>query len=106
MPAAGLVILTSPDGELAHLAAPEVARLRPQTIVRVLAGGTDAWEAASLPLESGETRLLSEADDVWYKPYDTSDRESVRRRMQEYLTWEVGLMEQIARDGLARFRKF
>src|SRR5690606_14601887 len=64
MPPAGLLILTSPDGELAHLAAPEAARLMPQTIVRVLAGGTRAWEKAALPLESGETHLLSQTDDI------------------------------------------
>lgn len=106
IPAVGLVILTSPDGDIAHLAAPEIARLRPQTIVRVLDGGTDAWADASLALESGETNLLSRTDDVWYKPYDTNDPESARRRMQEYLDWEVGLVQQIERDGLARFRKF
>lgn len=102
----GLIILTSPDGTLAHLAAKEMARLRPQTIIRVIEGGTQAWEAASLALESGETRMLSQTDDVWYKPYDTSDKEEVQRRMEDYLTWEVGLVQQIARDGLARFRKF
>jgi rhodanese-related sulfurtransferase len=106
IPAVGLIILTSPNGDLAHLAAPEVERLRPETIVRVLEGGTNGWAAASLALESGETNLLSRTDDVWYKPYDTADQETVRRRMQEYLDWEVGLVQQIERDGLARFRKF
>ena len=106
IPAVGLIILTSPDGDLAHLAAAEVERLRPQTIVRVLDGGTNAWAAASLAMESGETNLLSRTDDVWYKPYDTNDKKAVRRRMQEYLDWEVGLVQQIERDGLARFRKF
>jgi rhodanese-related sulfurtransferase len=106
IPAVGLIILTSPDGKLAHLAAPEIERLRPQTIVRVLDGGTNAWAEASLAMESGETNLLSRTDDVWYKPYDTNDQEAVRRRMQEYLDWEVGLVQQIERDGLARFRKF
>ena len=106
IPAVGLIVLTSPDGDLAHLAAPEVERLRPQTIVRVLDGGTNAWASASLAMESGETNLLSRTDDVWYKPYDTNDPEAIRRRMQEYLDWEVGLVQQIERDGLARFRKF
>ncbi|MEX0582928.1 MAG: rhodanese-like domain-containing protein [Sneathiella sp.] len=106
IPAVGLIILTSSDGELAHLAAPEIARLRPETIIRVLEGGTGAWAAASLVMESGDTRLLSKTDDVWYKPYDTNDKEAVRRRMEDYLTWEVGLVQQVARDGLARFRRF
>ncbi|WP_202526025.1 rhodanese-like domain-containing protein [Sneathiella litorea] len=106
IPAVGLIILTSPDGNLAHLAAPEIEKLRPQTIVRVLDGGTNAWAEASLVMESGETNLLSRTDDVWYKPYDTNDQEAVRRRMQEYLDWEVGLVQQIERDGLARFRRY
>ena len=106
IPAVGLIILTSTDGSLAHLAAPEIEKLRPQTIVRVLDGGTNAWAKASLAMESGETNMLSRTDDVWYKPYDTNDQEAVRRRMQEYLDWEVGLVQQIDRDGLARFRKF
>ena len=103
IPAVGLIILTSCDGDLAHLAAPEVEKLRPDTIVRVLEGGTEAWAAASLALESGDTRLLSKTDDVWYKPYDTNDKDAVRRRMEAYLTWEVGLVQHVKRDGLARF---
>ena len=85
------------------MAAPEVEKLRPDTIVRVLEGGTEAWAAASLALESGDTRLLSKTDDVWYKPYDTNDKDAVRRRMEAYLTWEVGLVQHVKRDGLARF---
>jgi len=38
---------------------------------------------------------------VWVKPYQ---RAQAQAAMQEYLTWEVNLVEQIARDGDARFR--
>ncbi len=106
IPPVGLIIMTSEDGRLAHLAAAEVAQLRPQAIVRVLEGGTKAWEAATMALESGETQMLSTNDDVWYKPYDTGNPEEIRKRMQDYLTWEVGLLQQIERDGLIRFRHF
>lgn len=102
----GLLVLTSPDGELAHLAAAEVARLLPRTIVRVLGGGTRAWQKTGLPLEAGETQMLSRADDVWYKPYDYEAAETVRRRMEEYLAWEIGLPRQLARDGVMQFRRF
>lgn len=104
IPPVGLIILTSDDSRLAHLAAPEIARLRPDAIVRVLEGGTTAWEISGQKLESGDTRLLSTADDVWYKPYDTGNSEEIRQRMQDYLTWEVGLLQQVERDGLMRFR--
>ncbi|MEH6547405.1 MAG: rhodanese-like domain-containing protein, partial [Sneathiella sp.] len=106
IPPVGLIILTSDDSRLAHLAAPEIARLRPDAIVRVLEGGTDAWEEMGQKLESGDTNLLSTADDVWYKPYDTNNSEEIRQRMQDYLTWEVGLLQQVERDGLVRFRHY
>ena len=106
IPPSGLIILTSKDGRLAHLAASEMASLRPEAIIRVLQGGTEAWAQASLPLESGDTRLLSRNDDVWYKPYDTNDKGEVRQRMLDYLSWEVGLLQQIERDGQVKFLSF
>jgi rhodanese-related sulfurtransferase len=106
IPPAGLIILTSEDSRLAHLAAPELARLRPDAIIRVLDGGTAAWEAAGYMLESGDTRMLSATDDIWYKPYDTNNTQEIRRRMEDYLTWEVGLVQQVERDGLIKFRRY
>jgi rhodanese-related sulfurtransferase len=94
-------VVTSPDGVLAQYCARDLVRARPGLSVRVLEGGSDAWFAAGLPQESGMQRLTCEPDDVWYKPYE--QRES-RQAMQDYLTWEVNLVEQIARDGDARFR--
>lgn len=101
---AGLILLTSPDGRLAHYAAHELRAARPDLVVRVLAGGTDAWVAAGQPLESGLDRALTETDDVWWKPYDHQG--GVRQAMEDYLTWEVGLVEQVTRDGLVEFRRF
>ena len=102
-PAASLV-LASPDGVLAHLAAHDLAGLRPGLSVRVLAGGTDAWAASGGTLESGLERALTSVDDVWWKPYDHAG--GVERAMKEYLSWEVGLVDQVERDGLARFQRF
>jgi rhodanese-related sulfurtransferase len=97
----GACVATSPDGVLAQYCAREIVSARPDLSVRVLQGGSEAWFAAGLPQESGTQRLTCEPDDVWYKPYE--QRES-RQAMQDYLTWEVNLVEQIARDGDARFR--
>jgi hypothetical protein len=98
------VVLTSEDGVLAHLAAPEAAALWPQAEVRVLEGGNAAWFAAGLPAESGIERATTALDDVWYKPYDhAADYE---RHAREYLDWEVALVEQIKRDPTIRFRSF
>ena len=50
LPAQGDLVLTSEDGTIARFAAAELRTRRP---VRVLAGGTAAWKAAGLPLETG-----------------------------------------------------
>ncbi|MBL4740380.1 MAG: hypothetical protein JKY12_05265 [Sneathiella sp.] len=102
LPPVGLVIVTADDERLAHLAAKEILKIRPEVITRVLQGGNKAWRSAGMRVEVGDTHFLSEKDDVWYKPYDNKDK--IRERMQEYLDWEVALVGQVKRDGLARFR--
>jgi hypothetical protein len=39
---------------------------------------------------------------VWLRPYEKDW--GVEDSMREYLTWEVGLVEQLERDGTARFQ--
>ena len=97
------LVLTSPDGIIARLAAPEAAQLT-STPIKVLQGGTDAWRAAGLPLEAGMTHLADTTDDVWYRPYDRTAK--VEEAMQDYLTWEVNLVRQIARDDDVKFRTY
>jgi len=98
---AGQLVLTSRDGVLAHLAARDILKARPDVLV--LAGGTDAWKAAGIATESGIDRRL-EADDVWYKPYD--QQAGVEQAMRDYLAWEVNLVAQIRREGDVGFRRF
>jgi rhodanese-related sulfurtransferase len=95
------LVLTSEDGTLAHLAAPEVAALWPDAEVRVLEGGNAAWPG---PTESGVERATTTRDDVWYKPYDHSS--DYARHARDYLAWEVALVEQIRRDPTIRFRVY
>lgn len=102
LPPVGLIIATAEDERMAHLAAPEIREARPEVIVRVLKGGNPAWRREGRTIETGDTRQLSPAEDVWYKPYDNKDK--VRERMQEYLEWEVGLISQIKRDATASFQ--
>ena len=99
VPSAEGLVLTSPDGTLAHLAAGD---LDEHENVQVLAGGTNAWRAADLPTEQGLERATTEVDDVWFRPYQ--QRGAIERWMREYLTWEVGLVEQLERDAEAPFR--
>ncbi len=98
------VVLTSPDGRLAALALADAKTRWPGA--RVLVGGTAAWTAAANALEPGPTRLTTTTDDVWYKPYDAADATVARKHMQDYLDWEVALLEQIDRDELVSFRSF
>ncbi|PJK29869.1 rhodanese-like domain-containing protein [Minwuia thermotolerans] len=101
----GMVMLTSPDGRLAHYAAADLAAARPDLVVRVLAGGTDAWIVSGRELEKGlDGKTTTQVDDVWWKPYDHQG--GVRQAMEDYLTWEVGLVAQVERDGLVEFRRF
>ena len=93
------VVLTSEDGVLAHLAAPEAAALFPKVVV--LEGGNAAWKG---PWESGVERATTTRDDVWYKPYDHSS--DYLKHARDYLEWEVALVEQIKRDPTIRFRAF
>jgi rhodanese-related sulfurtransferase len=99
LPAQGDLVLTSEDGRAARFAAAELRTRRP---VKVLAGGTAAWQAAGLPLETGMGPLASEPDDVALSARERpADRE---RYMREYLAWEVDLVNQIGRDEDCRFR--
>ena len=101
IPGDGALVFASPDGVLAKLAANDAARLT-QRAVSVLRGGTAAWRSAGLPLVTGFERMADENNDLLYRAYDYT--ENVEAHMQEYLSWETGLVEQIERDGTARFR--
>jgi rhodanese-related sulfurtransferase len=101
LPGSGTLVLTSRDGVLAELAAPELAALTDRP-VQALAGGTEAWRAAGHKLATGEEHMADAPADAWYRPYDRAS--GAEAAMQAYLTWEVGLLEQIKRDGDARFR--
>jgi len=98
LPEGRVVVLTSSDGVLARLAASEL----PGRDTRVLRGGTRAWQAAGLPMESGTTALADVTIDVWYRPYDRQS--GIEQAMKGYLDWEVDLVAQVERDGDTRFR--
>jgi rhodanese-related sulfurtransferase len=101
LPAAGTIVLTSPDGRLAQLAAAELAGVATVPVM-VLAGGTEAWVAAGLPLEQGATHLADAADDVVLSARERGqDREAA---MREYLEWEINLVNDMASDDDHRFQ--
>ena len=97
------VVCTSPDGVMAKYAAADLAALGLDA--SALEGGTQAWRGAGQSLEQGETKLLEPAgDDAYYKPYDHKSR--IEAAMQDYLQWEVALLEQIKRDPDCSFRDY
>jgi rhodanese-related sulfurtransferase len=99
-PGAKRYVLTCGSSLLARYV---VADLRALTDVpiHVLAGGTQAWAAAGLPLEEGPTRLASPLIDRYRRPYEGTDNQD--EAMQAYLDWEFGLVEQLGRDGTHGF---
>ena len=103
LPTAPLLVLTSKHGVLPRLAAVEAAASGRR--VKLLSGGSDAWTAAGLPLETGFSRIADRTDDRWYKPYDL-DEEGDSAAMRAYLAWEVDLVGQIERDGTTQFKVF
>jgi len=101
LPPSESYVITSSDGVIARLAANELADVTRRP-VRVLIGGTNAWRAKGQPLETGATQLASTPDDVALKAFEQpTNREAA---MRQYLQWEVGLVEQVRRDGTLRFR--
>jgi len=100
-PDARQVVLVSPDGEIAALAASEAAAVSGGRPVSILKGGMKAWRDAKLAVETGHTRMADPPTDVWYRPYDF--KEDVEAAMRQYLDWEVDLVPQVKRDGTASF---
>jgi rhodanese-related sulfurtransferase len=100
-PGARQIVLVSPDGEIAALAASEAEEAAGGLKVAILAGGMKAWRDAGLSVESGHVRMADPPTDVWYRPYDF--KEDVEAAMRQYLDWEVDLVPQVKRDGDAQF---
>lgn len=95
------IVVAAPEEAVARLAVPELAGFGIAPVA-VLAGGVAAWKAAGLPLQA-DRRNPEDADciDVYLRPYDRND--GVEAAMREYLSWEIDLVHEVARDGDARF---
>ena len=101
LPKAETIVLTSPDGALARLAHAELAGST-KAAVMVLAGGTEAWVAAGLPLETGASHMASKPDDVVLSARERG--QGREEAMREYLAWEIDLVNQMASDDDQRFQ--
>jgi rhodanese-related sulfurtransferase len=101
LPTSNTVVFTSGDGVLAKLAAADVGKTAKRTVF-ALEGGTAAWRAAGLPLESGETLMLTEPDDIRLKARE--QKQDMEKAMHAYLSWEIELVNQMATDDDQRYR--
>jgi len=99
----GELVTTSDDGTLARFAAAEASDILGQP-VRYLDGGTNAWQAAGFDLEDGDGRQADEMDDMFLRPYDRAS--GIEQAMNDYLTWEIELVNQLERDGTTNFNLF
>ncbi|MCG2606883.1 MAG: rhodanese, partial [Achromobacter sp.] len=97
------IVLTSPDGVLAAVAAAELA-WRSGRPVSYLLGGTRAWQAQGLPLAQGAEGVLTGDDDQSISPYLFDDLSARDQGFRDYLDWELGLVAQLERDGSADIR--
>jgi len=99
--AARRVVLTSPDGWFAAHTAAEASGLTAAP-VHVLAGGTEAWHAAGEPLAATPGEPADAACiDVALRPYDRTS--GAEEAMRAYLSWEIGLAEQVGREASVAF---
>jgi rhodanese-related sulfurtransferase len=103
LPKAGTYVVTANDDRLALLAAADMAA-RAAVPVRVLDGGTAAWQAAGRPMATGHDNLAAEAEDLYYRPIDHES--GVEEALQGYLDWEIALIDQLAEDGTLSFPDF
>ena len=89
------VVLVDDDGVRATMTASWLEQMGGREVA-VLENALETGE-----LERGAPEAVAEPDDRWLKPYERD--EGVEQAMRDYLAWELGLVEQIARDGTAHW---
>ncbi|MEB3199813.1 MAG: rhodanese-like domain-containing protein [Synechococcaceae cyanobacterium] len=102
-PQARRLVLCCADGQRAEAAIPAVRTVLPaERTLHWLRGGRQGWIRAGGPLETGPCQLASPLEDRYRRPYVGLDHP--RQAMEDYLTWEYGLVAQLERDGSHGFR--
>ena len=93
-----LLVVTAADEALARLAAAELAQ-ELEAPVRCLEGGNDGWSNAGYPMTAADPAYLDEPDDVRVRVNE--DEGGMEKAMNDYLEWEIALVDDVARDGTA-----
>jgi rhodanese-related sulfurtransferase/predicted metal-dependent enzyme (double-stranded beta helix superfamily) len=94
----GTIVFTCPDGRVSRLCVSDAKKAGYKAYY--LSGGTAALQTDQLTAETPE--LLTEAIDVWYRPYDREH--GVEEAMRQYLSWETGLLTKVRNDRTISFR--
>lgn len=94
-----LVVITADRDDVSFEVARELGPVMTYSGLRVMQGGVHAWATAGLPTDraAGAGPSSEEAG---------KEAHFIARELRKYLTWEIGLVEQMARDGDAAFRVF
>ena len=104
LPAAPAYVLTSANGDVARLAAGDLAPLTEVAVMK-LSGGTAAWQAEGYETVAGLTRTLGELEDLHagfgIRPGD--DRATVVAAQQRMHQWQNRLLEKIEKDQTFSF---
>jgi rhodanese-related sulfurtransferase len=100
LPQTDTLVFTSSDGVLGRLAAADASRLTSAPVLS-LADGTAAWRKAGYPLEQGATRMATAPDDIRLRAREQEG--GVEEAMRAYLSWEIDLADQMAKDDDQRF---
>ena len=93
-----LLAITADDEALARLASADLAEELDGPI-RCLEGGNGGWTAAGYPLTAADPAFLDEPDDIRVRVNEAEG--GMEKAMNDYLTWEIGLVDDVARDGTA-----
>lgn len=97
-----VIVLTGDDDLTVEKAAGSLAPHTGHSVLRILEAGNSAWRAAGLPMNALPTGVLRAP--VLREAADAAQRARIMGELQKYLTWEIGLVAQIEREGDARYR--
>lgn len=95
---ARLLVVTAAAEALARLAASDLAG-ESVAPVRYLEGGNEGWTAAGYPMTAADPSFLDAPDDI--RVHVNEAEGGMEKAMNDYLTWEIGLVDDITRDGTA-----
>ena len=93
-----LLVVTADDEALARLAAADLVEAL-DAPVRWLRGGNKGWTAAGLPMTTAHPAYLDAPDDLRVRVNEAEG--GMEKAMNDYLEWEIGLVDEVARDGTA-----